>query len=257
MTESNRFEQVATGLVGQLGGASFRALADRLKAGWPEQAILSATGRAFSEATREILQARRESGISSERAAAFLQGLAAGYAQRSSEITVETVWSGPGSHSVPVRSTAGALVDLINEATRELILMTYSARPHAGLRRALIEAINREVSVTVIVETLEGAGGALGGVEPASAFSAIPGVDLWHWPVGRRAAKSSKMHAKLAVADRRGLLTSSANLTQSGVDRNIEAGLLVRGGSVPERVAEHLTELKASGTLQHLSAATA
>jgi phosphatidylserine/phosphatidylglycerophosphate/cardiolipin synthase-like enzyme len=33
------------------------------------------------------------------------------------------------------------------------------------------------------------------------------------------------MHAKLAVADRRILLTTSANLTQSGVSTNTEAGL--------------------------------
>ena len=37
------------------------------------------------------------------------------------------------------------------------------------------------------------------------------------------------MHAKLAVADRRVLGVTSANLTQSGVAKNIEAGLLIRG----------------------------
>jgi phosphatidylserine/phosphatidylglycerophosphate/cardiolipin synthase-like enzyme len=37
------------------------------------------------------------------------------------------------------------------------------------------------------------------------------------------------MHAKIAVADRRVLLVTSANLTQSGVAKNIEAGLLIRG----------------------------
>jgi phosphatidylserine/phosphatidylglycerophosphate/cardiolipin synthase-like enzyme len=39
------------------------------------------------------------------------------------------------------------------------------------------------------------------------------------------------MHAKVAVADRRVLLVSSANLTVSGIDENIEAGVLVRGES--------------------------
>jgi phosphatidylserine/phosphatidylglycerophosphate/cardiolipin synthase-like enzyme len=60
------------------------------------------------------------------------------------------------------------------------------------------------------------------------------------------------MHAKLAVADRRVLLVSSANLTQSGVGKNIEAGLLVRGGSAPLRAAEHIAELKISGVLERL-----
>ena len=60
------------------------------------------------------------------------------------------------------------------------------------------------------------------------------------------------MHAKIAVADRRTLLVSSANLTQSGVDTNIEAGLLVRGGAAPQRAAEHLDRLVADGTLARL-----
>ncbi|MDS1271836.1 phospholipase D-like domain-containing protein [Lipingzhangella sp. LS1_29] len=60
------------------------------------------------------------------------------------------------------------------------------------------------------------------------------------------------MHAKLAVADRRVLLVSSANLTQSGVTANIEAGLLVRGGSAPARAAEHVAALCSSGTLTRL-----
>jgi len=57
------------------------------------------------------------------------------------------------------------------------------------------------------------------------------------------------MHAKITVADRSVLLVSSANLTQSGVDTNIEAGLLVHGGAAPLRAAEHLARLVADGRL--------
>lgn len=62
------------------------------------------------------------------------------------------------------------------------------------------------------------------------------------------------MHAKIAVADRRALLVTSANLTQSGVGTNLEAGLLVRGGSAPRRAAEHITALIADGVVVPLSA---
>ena len=61
------------------------------------------------------------------------------------------------------------------------------------------------------------------------------------------------MHAKLAVADRRVLLVTSANLTQSGVGKNIEAGLLVRGGAAAQRAAEHVDALRASGELVRLN----
>ena len=53
------------------------------------------------------------------------------------------------------------------------------------------------------------------------------------------------MHAKLAVADRRVLFVTSANLTQSGVGKNIEAA--------PARAAEHVDALRASGELIRLN----
>jgi hypothetical protein len=45
---------------------------------------------------------------------------------------------------------------------------------------------------------------------------------------------------------------SSANLTQSGVGRNIEAGLLIRGGTAPQRAAEHIAALRSAGVLERL-----
>lgn len=133
------------------------------------------------------------------------------------------------------------------------MLMTYSAKPHEGLRAALAAAIARGVTATVVVETLSGAGSALTGGEPAAAFAGVAGLKVWHWPPDQRHEHGAKMHAKIAVADRSVLLVSSANLTQSGVAKNIEAGLLVRGGTSPRRVADHVDALRASKVLMPLS----
>ena len=95
---------------------------------------------------------------------------------------------------------------------------------------ALGAAVSRGVAVSIVVETLQGAGSALSGDEPYRAFTGVPGIELWHWPTSQRTESGAKMHAKLAVADRSVLLVTSANLTQSGVAKNIEAGLLIRGG---------------------------
>jgi phosphatidylserine/phosphatidylglycerophosphate/cardiolipin synthase-like enzyme len=184
---------------------------------------------------------------------AYLLGRADGYAQRAAEATVETVWSGPDSHRVPVRATAAVLADIVREARRELLLMTYSARYYQPLNDALTAAVARGVAVSVVIETLQGAGSALTGDEPYTAFTGIPGLDLWHWPSSRRTQPGAKMHAKLAIADRRVLLISSANLTASGVTKNIEAGLLIRGGTAPIRAAEHIDALRASGDLVRLA----
>ncbi|MDJ0380220.1 hypothetical protein [Streptomyces sp. G-G2] len=54
------------------------------------------------------------------------------------------------------------------------------------------------------------------------------------------------------VADRRTLLTTSANFTQAGVDRNIEAGILIGGGPAPLRAVEHVRELQRTGVIRQL-----
>ena len=104
----------------------------------------------------------------------------------------------------------------------------------------------------MVVETLQGAGSALSGAKPYQAFVVRPGIELWQGPSARRPEKGAKMHAKLAVADRYVLLVTSANLTQSGVANNVEAGLLVRGGTAPERAAGHVSALQTRGDLIRL-----
>jgi phosphatidylserine/phosphatidylglycerophosphate/cardiolipin synthase-like enzyme len=239
-------EEAGGDLVRRLGPSALRTVVDHACDAWPREAILRATLGA--EALLDALAAvDRSAGL------AYLAGLAAGYSQRAAEVSVETVWSGPGSHHVPVRATAAVLGDVVREARHELLLMTYSARPHQPLSDALGAAISRGVAVTVVVETLQGAGSALSGDEPYQAFTGIPGIELWHWPASQRTESGAKMHAKLAVADRRILLVTSANLTQSGVTKNIEAGLLIRGGTVPVRAAEHIDALRSAGILTRLS----
>lgn len=253
MTWKPRFEAAAEAAAHRIGAEHLRLLADRIAAGWPDPALRQAvpvTG--FPEAVDALRTAQRAAGVPDPEAAAYLRGLAAGHAQRSAAMRVESVWSGPSTHAVPVRATAQVLVELVGGASRELLLMTYSAKPYPPLREALAAAIRRGVEVSVVVETLGGAGSALAGAEPAAAFAGVAGIRLWHWPAARRPEQGAKMHAKLAVADRRVLLVSSANLTQSGVGRNIEAGLLVHGGTAPQRAAEHFAELTAQGVLVRL-----
>jgi hypothetical protein len=69
------------------------------------------------------------------------------------------------------------LVDVAGEASYELVLMTYSAAPYQPLLDALARALERGVSVMVVVETLQGAGSALSDAEPAHAFTELPGTE--------------------------------------------------------------------------------
>jgi phosphatidylserine/phosphatidylglycerophosphate/cardiolipin synthase-like enzyme len=254
---ADSFEHAVGHVVETLGPARLRAMANgilgRHRASIPGQAPVAG----FADAARIVLTAQEQAGVPDIEAAAYLRGVAAGYAQHAEAQRVESVWTGPSSHAVPVRATAQVLVDVVAAARSELVLMTYSAKPYPPLLAALGEAIARGVAVSVVVETLQGAGSALSGTEPAAAFSGVPDVQLWHWPVTRRTEPGAKMHAKLAVADRAVLFVSSANLTSSGVGTNLEAGLLVRGGNAPLRAAEHIGELKAHGLLAHLTSSSA
>lgn len=249
----NDFELSVAEAVARLGSLTTATLGLRIGQGLPRDAVLNAVpSPSHAEVARKVLATKASAGVSDAEAGAYIRGVAAGWTLRDTSFQVESVWSGPSTHEVPVRATARVLVELVGEAEHELVLMTYSAKPYEPLTEALAAAVERGVSVMAVVETLQGAGSALAGSEPAVAFASIAGVEVWHWPVTRRSEHGAKMHAKLAVADRRVLLVSSANLTQSGVTKNIEAGLLVRGGTAPLRAAEHVAGLRAKGVLERL-----
>ena len=248
---SESFQKAAAEAQMVVGADGIHALAEAISTGRSRAAVLGLRSLpGFAQAASGVLEAIETDGIPSREAVAYLHGLAAGYALRFKEEEVSLVWSGPSSYRVPVRQTGRVLLQLIEEAEQEVQLMTYSATRYSPLSQALEAAIARGVSVDVVVETLQGAGSALAGTEPASAFAELAGIRVWHWPPGNRAEAGAKTHAKLALADRRVLLTTSANFTHSGVDRNIEAGMLVKGGAAPVRTSEHIQELQRTGVLQ-------
>ncbi len=235
------------------GPARLRTTLEKVGAGVsPEVLRSTAHSTDYAEWIDALRSAIEQSGRPFMEALALLEGIATGYTRGASSVRAELVWSGPSTHRVPVRSTAQVLIDVVEAAEHDVLLMTYSAKPYPPLLAALTAARGRGVAVAVIVETIQGAAGAIVGSEPATAFLDVPGVELWHWPTARRAESGAKMHAKLAVADGRMLFVSSANLTQSGVAKNIEAGVLIHGGSAPRRAVEHIRELTASGVLSRL-----
>ncbi|GEL18368.1 DISARM system phospholipase D-like protein DrmC [Pseudonocardia asaccharolytica] len=249
----SRFERAVGETVEALGPARLHALAEGIAGGLSDTALRGALPVAgYAEAVRAVRAGQAEAGLADPVAVAYLRGVADGYGRSAAAERIESVWSGPRSHAVPVRATAQVLAEVVGEATGELLLMAYSAREHPPVLAALTAARARGVRVSIVVETLQGAAGALAGTEPAAAFRTVPGVELWHWPPGARPEHGAWMHAKVAVADRRALLVSSANLTQSGIATNIEAGVLVRGGHAPRRAAEHIGRLIAAGVLVRL-----
>jgi phosphatidylserine/phosphatidylglycerophosphate/cardiolipin synthase-like enzyme len=246
------FESAVLTAVADAGAERLRQLAAGITAGLPPPALRAGGGPPVAaDAVDRIVAAMTDESVPPQSAIAYLLGVAAGYEHRAARVQTELAWTGPVAFDVPVRATAQVLADLVNEAETELILTTYSARPYPPLRTALQAAVDRGANVWIVVETLHGAGSALQGDQPAVAFAGLAGVQLWTWAINRR-PQGAKMHAKLAVADERTLFVSSANLTTSGIGNNIEAGLLVCGGSAARRAAEHLRALRRDQLLVRL-----
>ena len=140
---------------------------------------------------------------------------------------------------------------MISGASVDLLLVSFAAYKVAALVTALDAAAQRGITVRLVLETSDDSTGALS-VDAALAFNALGDrAEIYIWPLARRPpGVPSVLHAKAVVADERVAFVSSANLTGSGLEHNLELGVLIRGGPVPHRISEHFRSLMASGVLQ-------
>ncbi len=174
--------------------------------------------------------------LAEEGDAAFAAGVLTGQLDAASaRPQVTPVWTGPESEVGRGRLTLAVVADLMDEAEHELLLASFATVPGLNVRRALEAAVDRGVSLTLLLERPEDNPRFHGHGDP---FSGLPARRLV-WPAHARPPEAA-MHAKLLVVDRRTALVGSANLTGHALERNLECGLLIRGGPVPERLAEHL-----------------
>jgi phosphatidylserine/phosphatidylglycerophosphate/cardiolipin synthase-like enzyme len=173
------------------------------------------------------------------------------------EEIVEIVWTGPEPADTRFRHTEQAILEVVNSATRRLTVVSYAVYRIPRIREALVAAASRGVIIRLIVETpnrVDGQGEydcllALGN-NVASACS------VYYWPQENRPkddnGKIGILHVKCAVADGNRMFLSSANLTEYAFTINMELGLLVTGGKLPERVERHLERLIHQGILDRV-----
>jgi cardiolipin synthase len=163
---------------------------------------------------------------------------------------IELVWTGPPS-GMTFRRTDQALLQIIQEAKRDLLLITFAAYRVPRLLEALRSAVGRGVTVSFLGESAAESGGKVT-FDAANAFGDVANlIHFYVWPGEKReadeAGNTGTLHAKCALADTDLLLVSSANLTEQALHRNMEMGLLVRGGPLPKSVRKHVQLLIASG----------
>lgn len=107
-------------------------------------------------------------------------------------------------------------------------------------------AARRGVEIYLIFESSDAGKTAFAANEAmGEELEALSSVYLW--PLDKRpkdaAGRHGSLHAKRAAADGADLLVSSANLTEFALNINMELGVHVRGGDLPNRVVEHLRQL--------------
>jgi cardiolipin synthase len=183
-------------------------------------------------------------------AVALKTALAVAEHERDAE-KVDLVATGPSSPHVSIRHTKAVLLELIDRARHELIVVSYAAYKVPALVSALQSARQRSVLVRLILESTADSAGALTH-DGAAAFESLrESVELYVWPIEKRPA-GSRLHAKVAVADGETAFVTSANLTGHALDQNLEVGVLISGGQTPRRLMDHFHALIAKGTLARL-----
>ena len=173
--------------------------------------------------------------------------------------SLELVWSGPLSGASTFRRTDQALLELIHGAKNSIILVTFAAYKVPVISAALVQAAQRGVETILILESVEESEGKV----TANAIQGL-GEDIanlakvYVWPMEKRGVdavgRHGSLHVKCAVADDAAALISSANLTEYAMNLNMELGLLVRGGDVPQALAQHLRSLIRRGVFGLLQA---
>ena len=174
--------------------------------------------------------------------------------QVSAKQTVELVWTGPRSEEVPVRRSDQALLEVIGSAEQELLLVSYAVFNVPKIADSLAGAVERGALVQLVLE-FEGAQEGDQSYDPLAALGELPErVNVYHSPWKKRPEyggdRRGYIHVKCAVADRNVAFVSSANLTAYAMEANMELGVLVRGGVVPRRIANHFQRLMALRVLE-------
>ncbi len=159
---------------------------------------------------------------------------------------VELVWTGPEARVAEARDTAVVVRHLFRDAQRSVLIAGYSFDHGEDIFEPLYEAMRDRAVDTTVVLDIPGQAATEGDAEELAA-SAVERFLAKNWPFGdpkptvyydpRTVLPRNwvSLHAKCVVVDGRWTLVTSANFTDRGHTRNIEAGVLVEDTAFARR----------------------
>ncbi len=195
------------------------------------------------ERIERLTDSWNQSGIPSGKLAGMLIGASHAYRQAKSESEAELVWTGPSSELVATRKTEQALLEVINAAREKLFLTSFVAYDVASIMAALGKTADRDVALSMLLESSDRHGGGVSIDGIARMREAFPSARIFFWKEKGDEFVGGKVHAKVAVCDEKACFISSANLTGHAMEKNMEAGVLIRGGALPRTLHRHLEAL--------------
>jgi phosphatidylserine/phosphatidylglycerophosphate/cardiolipin synthase-like enzyme len=178
--------------------------------------------------------------------------------KRRAEQLTELVWTGPqplGSHC---RQTEQVILELIRAATTSIYVVSFAAYKLRGVMDALNTAARKGVLVRCVLESSERETAGQMTMSSMHEFvtDGLAHTQVFIWPHERREqdehGRVGKLHAKCIVIDHSQGFISSANLTEHALNLNMELGIVLRGGAVPQQIAEHIDLLISHGVLQRV-----
>lgn len=158
-------------------------------------------------------------------------------------LSLELVWTGPDTGQVSFRRTEQVILQIIEEAKSRITIVSFAVYKIPNIADALVRASKRGVPITIIVETPDK-------IDTENEYNTIRALgqditkcsSVFYWSLEKRrditGGKPGILHVKCVFADGLSLFISSANMTQQAFTINMELGVLIRGGLLPQKVEE-------------------
>jgi phosphatidylserine/phosphatidylglycerophosphate/cardiolipin synthase-like enzyme len=173
---------------------------------------------------------------------------------------LELVWTGPEAGLRPARDTAVVVRELFARAERRVLVGGFRFDHGREILDPLYRAMaERGVEATFFLDIDR----APRGEDPTHhAAGVIERFYVDNWPFGNprpavyydprtvEPGSLASLHAKCVVVDDRWSLVSSANFTDRGLRRNLEAGVLIEDPTFASRLAEQWLSLIPDGQMR-------
>jgi cardiolipin synthase len=244
---TGRLLDAVISLAEQLSPERVQSISARIRGTTPDGAVAALSGSVSTPAALskiiELVEAWRAESVNSAELSSMLLAASHGLKRAATEQSIELVWTGPTTPFVSARRTEQALLQVIHTAEQTLFITSFVAYDVSTVVNALNSAAARGVSISMLLESSLDQGGSISFNALGSMSILVPSAKLYAWRDKADPYSEGRVHAKVAVADRKMCFITSANLTGHAMEKNMEAGVLLSGGQVPALLSAHLASL--------------